>query len=325
MVIKRKEQDSSTLALAKQPIKMNLMRNYLIIAMTLLFSQFTWAKEELVIIQTISTSKKSFVIRKGKSEGVLVNQESLFTSEKFSLAARVVDVTREYSVWQLSDSRAVVPFQKGETVNYTNTIENLYTEIPMLRYDPKELAAQARERARSDSLRPEKWLVRGNLSYTLSESITDTAGDLESSRSGINVEAHRLWNFHPKMTVSFGLRYDRENSSISSPNLDIPTTRVLGVGDFVYHFDPLDEAGSHLYMGVGVGIGRSVTQVDDSTSTGLATLLPAARLGYQTQFNRWSMIVESVVESINATESFIDGPEQKTNMVNAKVAIGVMF
>lgn len=302
------------------------MRKLLTIAVLFSIASFAYAKEELLIIQSVSDTKRTFVIRKGKSEGILVNQESLFTNEKFSLAARAVEVNRHYSLWRLSDTRASVPFQKGETVNYTNTIENLYTEIPMLRYDPKELAREARERNRLAELRPETWLLRGNLSYTLSESITETEATLDSSRSGINLEVQRLWSFHPRMTFGAGLRYDRENTSLTEPNIDIPTTRIMAVGDFVYHFDQIGESRNHLYLGVGIGVGRSVTQVDDSTSTGLATLLPAARLGYQMGFsNGWSMVVETIAESISATESFTDGPEQKTNLVNAKVAVGIMF
>lgn len=302
------------------------MRHSIIVFLFLFMSHALFAKEELLIIQSVSNSQRTFVIRKGKSEGILVHQESLFTSEKFSLSARAIEVTRDYSLWRISDIRATVPFQKGETVNYTNTIENLYTEIPLLRYDPKELAKEARERNKIDQLRPEKWLLRGNLSYTLSESITDTAATLESSRSGINIEVQRLWSFHPKMTAGFGLRYDQENTSLTEPNIDIPTTRIFGVADFVYHFDQIGESRDHLYMGLGIGLGTSSTQVDETTSSGFATLLPSARLGYQMALsNGISMVVESVVESISASESFEDGQEQKTNLVNAKLAIGIKF
>lgn len=284
------------------------------------------AKEELMIIQSVSSSKKTFVIRKGKSEGVLINQESLFTSDKFSLSARVIEVTRDYSLWQLSDLRATVPFQKGETVNYTNTIENLYTEIPLLRYDPKELAKEAREKNKIAELRPEHWLIRGNLSYTLAESVTDIAGDLESSRSGVNLEAQYLWSLTPKMSIAAGLRYDQENTSITEPNLDIPTTRVFVTGDYIYHFDYIGESRDHLYMAIGIGLGQSSTDVDGTISSGLATLLPSVRLGYQLALsNGISMVIESVAEAISANESFEDGTTQRTNLVNAKLAIGLKF
>lgn len=284
------------------------------------------AKEELMIIQSVSSSKKTFVVRKGKSEGVLINQESLFTSDKFSLSARVIEVTRDYSLWQLSDTRATVPFQKGETVNYTNTIENLYTEIPLLRYDPKELAKEAREKNKIAELRPEHWLIRGNLSYTLAESVTDIAGDLESSRSGVNLEAQYLWSLTPKMSIAAGLRYDQENTSITEPNLDIPTTRVFVTGDYIYHFDYIAESRDHLYMAIGIGLGQSSTDVDGTISSGLATLLPSVRLGYQLALsNGISMVIESVAEAISANESFEDGTTQRTNLVNAKLAIGLKF
>lgn len=284
------------------------------------------AKEELMIIQSVSNSKKTFVVRKGKAEGVLINQESLFTSDKFSLSARVIEVTRDYSLWQLSDTRATVPFQKGETVNYTNTIENLYTEIPLLRYDPKELAKEAREKNKIAELRPEKWLLRGNLSYTLAESVTDIAGDLESSRSGVNLEAQYLWSLTPKMSIGAGLRYDQENTSITDPNLDIPTTRVFVTGDYIYHFDYIGESRDHIYMAIGIGLGQSSTDVDGTISSGVATLLPSVRIGYQLALSSGvSMIVESVAEAISANESFEDGTSQRTNLVNAKLAIGLKF
>ncbi len=284
------------------------------------------AKEELLIIQSVSNTQKTFVIRKGKAEGVLVNQESLFTSEKFSLSARVIEVTRDYSLWQISDTRATVPFQKGETVNYTNTIENLYTEIPLLRFDPKELAKEAREKNKIAELRPENWLLRGNLSYTLAESVTDTSGNLDSSRSGINLEAQKLWSLTPKMSIGAGLRYDQENTSIADPNVDIPTTRVFITGDYIYHFDYIGETRDHIYMALGIGLGQSSTDVDGTVSSGLATLLPSVRLGYQMALSSGiSMVVETVAEAISANESFEDGTTQKTNLVNAKLAIGLKF
>tara|TARA_R110000868_G_scaffold61524_4_gene186993 strand:+ start:9248 stop:10156 length:909 start_codon:yes stop_codon:yes gene_type:complete len=302
------------------------MQKILILFLAIFISEASWAKEELLIIQSVSNTKRTFVIRKGKAEGVLVHQESLFTNEKFSLSARAIEVTRDYSLWQISDTRATVPFQKGETVNYTNTIENLYTEIPLLRYDPKELAKEARERNRISQLRPEKWLLRGNLSFTLSESITETQASLESSRSGISFEAQRLWSFHPKMTAGFGIRYDQENTSLTEPNIDIPTTRILGIADFIYHFDQIGESRNHLYLGLGIGIGTSVTQVDEATSSGLATLLPSARLGYAMALsNGMSMVVETIAESISSSETFEDGQQQNTNLVNAKIAVGIKF
>ena len=93
------------------------------------------AIEEVLIIQAVSADKKSFMVRKGEIDGVIRGQESIFTTQEFSVAARPVEVTREHSLWAVSDPRARVPFQIGEVVHYTNEVNNIYSDIPAVRFD----------------------------------------------------------------------------------------------------------------------------------------------------------------------------------------------
>jgi cell shape-determining protein MreC len=55
--------------------------------------------EELIMIQAISNSEKTVVVRKGAEDGVTPGQESLFSNKNISLMARATEVTRDFSLW----------------------------------------------------------------------------------------------------------------------------------------------------------------------------------------------------------------------------------
>lgn len=301
------------------------MRNWFVVLLALL-PMFAFAsKDELVIVQAVSGSGRTLILNRGFAHGVNKFQESLFTTEDISIAARATEVSRHHSLWEPNDKNAVFPFQKDQTITYNSKVKNIWTDMPELR----ERLADARliQEGFMQSRRPKhSFSSRLALSNTFYESISETDSERKPKRNGLSVEALYHFRHNDHMEYSAGIRYDQENAVIEDPELTIPSTRFFGIAEVTYHFDSWAGSESNLYVSVGAGIGRSQTEVDGAISSGMATLLPYVRGGAIIRSGkRLSFVIESIVESVSTSESFIDTKEQTTNLVNAKIGFGVRF
>lgn len=289
----------------------------ILLGLSLGFSSTILADDELVPIQAVSTSGKTFVVRKGAENGIAIGQQSLFSTKNTSFTAVVIEVNRFYSLWRLKDNRGAVPFSKGDFVTYTNNIENVWTEIPKLQMAPKE-----------ELVFKEKsfWTLRGNYSLAVSESVSDTDTEKTTDRIGYQLEAVYGRHFSVHWEWGVGVRLDRENTTIQEPALDIPTNRYMLTGELLYHFPAFERSDDSAYLGIAMAYGLSNTTIDESISTGTTLVLPIVKLGYINRLAaRYSMIFELAVESIAQTEAFADTDEVTTNIINSKASIGVRF
>jgi len=100
----------------------------------------------------------------------------------------------------------------------------------------------------------------------------------------------------------------------------------MGTIAATYHFVNFSDNKNNFYLTIAAGIGRSETTIDGEITSGPVTLLPEVRVGYMMPFTKsMAMIFEGSVESLSTTESFADGTEQSTNILNMKASIGVRF
>lgn len=289
----------------------------MILLMSFALSNKIWAEDELIIIQATSTSGKSFVIRKGADEGVSVGQESLFSTKNASFTAVCKEVSRFFSMWTIRDRKGQIPFTKGDYVTYTNNIEAIWSELPKLQVAPKE------ELVFKESF---QWIIRGNYSYGLSESVSDTTENKTGDRIGYQLEVLYANRFSVHWEWAVGGRIDRENATLTEPVLDVPTNRYLLTGEIIYHFEKFSKSDNSMYAGLGMGYGLTNTTINEQISTGTAFIIPTAKLGYINKVSPdYSIIFEGAVESLAQKESFEDTTEQTTNIVNTKFSVGVRF
>ena len=122
----------------------------------------TEARDTLVLIQAVTTSKKSFALSRGRKDGVQPGQESLFTNRNASIVARATEVTRDYSLWEPSEERAIVPFSKEDFVTMTNAKENIWLELPELHVRDEYIGFE----------RVAHGIFRVSMTRALSESVT---------------------------------------------------------------------------------------------------------------------------------------------------------
>ncbi len=301
-------------------VSFNLGRTFLSLILLLLlipFLQSVHADDEVVLIQAVSTTGKTFIIRRGAEEGVSFGQESLFSTKNSSFTARAIEVNRNLSLWKLKDKRGAVPFGKGDYVTYTNNIENVWTEIPKIQLAPKE------ELVFKES---GSWIIQGSYTLAMSESVSETEVSKTENRVGYQFEFLYARRFAVHWEWAAGFRFDRENATIQNPALDVPTNRYLATGQITYHFENLSNSDDNIYLSIAAGYGLSNTTIDEAVSTGTTMALPIVKLGYISVVSpKYSLFYELAAESVAQTESFTDTSEQTTNIVNTKASIGVRF
>lgn len=292
---------------------------------TTLFMQTSKADEQLVIVDAVSSSRQTFVIQRGAADGIARGAESLFSNENVSVLAQAIEVTRQHSLWRLKEQSATFPFKKNQSIVFNKNRTDIWSELPNIQ---KRISKAKREEEVFAQLYGDGRTIqlRGSFSNTFYESTTDTDSQQSPDRTGIHIEGIYHWRLWEKFEIGAGLRFDSEDAVISDPDLTIPNTRIMAIAELTYHFSDFQGQGNNFFMAAGLGIGRSQTQVDQAVSTGLATVLPSLRVGYIIRrAGGFDFTFETVAEAISATESFIDTKEQTTNLVNAKVALGIRF
>lgn len=295
------------------------MRRYLLCIFCFLFlCPLLWA-EELVIVQSISSTKKSFIIRRGFEEGIRPDQEGMFSNSKFSFVARAIEVNRSYSLWRMLETETTVPFVKDQFVYFNRSPEKLEVEIVKID-DRKE------HRRQLFFEKQNFWSFRVAYTYAFQSTISNAESDLETFRQGQQYEVTYHRNFKPNWEYGIGVRVDQETEQIEDVSLEVPTTRVFALAEITYNFEEVLGLGGNFYGTIGGGIGNSSSTIADEFASGTAFLIPNVRVGYQfSSFSKKGFLIEGMMESISATETFPDGTEQEILVTNLKAALGFKF
>ncbi|MDD0853065.1 hypothetical protein HBN50_08155 [Halobacteriovorax sp. GB3] len=278
--------------------------------------------DNLIIIKTISESKKSFVIQLGKSDGILPGQVSLFSTKNVTILARAITVNRDYSQWTITEEDALIPFKRNQFVTLSKSVERIWTEIPIVQMIEK------RNKIKSSLLRQSGLTfvtLKSNFIQGLKES-TSEVEDEQATRSGVQIEGIYSKSFWPQIELGLGLRYDSETLKKETADLAISTVRTFVLFDVLYHFSHRNDATTSYYAGLSLGFGQSSTAVNEQTKTGLAYILPSVRLGAEIDFiKETDLLFEASLESLSAKEEFSDGEAQQTNILAAKLSVGLKF
>lgn len=280
--------------------------------------------DELVIIQSISGTRKSFVVRKGAIDGVFLGQTSLFTNENNSLLAKAIEVSRQFSLWEPTGEYVTVPFERKEYVIFNANPDAIWHNIEKA----KTLIAQKSKYIEDHKvLLEQSFVVKGSFSRGVYESISETESTKTVSRMGYNMELIYNHDLNYSLEFGIGLRMDTENARQEKPALIIPTKRYFVTGEINYYFPKIIQKKFMIYAGLGTGMGTSQTIVNDSTLKGKAAILPSFKIGVLTKKKNSSVALTSelITESIAQREVFSDNHTQTTNIINMKIALGLKF
>lgn len=284
------------------------------IGLFLLLGQLSAHAYEMMVIQAVSSSKKSFVTRNGKRQGVTKDMTATFVSDDMAVIARAYTVTSQFTQWELVNKEGAVPFEVGSIVTYHPAQEYLWSLNPS--EARRKYVEEVRPRVRHSVLF--KVAATRGLSETTSE-----AAPASSSRGGVAMDFLYERLFTRNFAWDLGFRYEREVINLTGGSLI--TQRMMGVGDVTYYFDTAESFYSaRFFLSMGAGLGQSSSEADGILQSGSALLLPSAKIGVAIPFNRdWDFIAETAFESLKTEEKLDNNTKQDTTQSNLRVALGL--
>ena len=270
---------------------------------------------ELVYVQSISASRKSFVTRTGKAKGIVDGHLATFTSKDASIVAKAQSVTREFTVWKVRDPFVSMPFQKNQIVEYNASLESIYANL----------------RTKEKEVNQKEWtdkehFLQGRFHFgtTFSET-TSEVEEITDPRVVNHYEGLYLYQFARYLWGGVGGRIDYE--SVAATDYDLLTTRFLVTLELAMIFPRFRPINARLYIAAGAGVGQSSTEVSTEISTGISYLLPYGRAGLLFPLGQTStgLLIEGSVESVHSDEEYSDGTTQTTNLTTGKIGVGLSF
>lgn len=284
--------------------------------LVLFFSLSAWSYEE-VFIQTVSKENKTFVTRHGRDKGIIVGHQATFLAENVAIVAKAKIVTREFTLWELDNAYATVPFEKGQIVTYQDAKEYAWTLMPI----------ETQMKLKRIYLKDPQWsgTLFGGYSRGLSEStsgVNSTA--IATSRSGFVMETHADYDVTPTLELGAGLRF--ENEVITTSEVNLLARRYMVLANIKYLFPVITSFyNSQVYGGLSFGAGKSSTASADFSQSGTTTLLPSMRLGLKLPVtdDYWCLF-EASVDNISSKETLPEsGDTQTTNQSVGKFMVGL--
>ena len=288
-------------------------RHTIVFLILCLFSLSTFAYE-LIIIQAVSNTGKTFITRNGKRQGVQPGHTVTFTAENVSVIARAKTVTGNFTHWEMVNPALNMPFTKGEIVTLYPAKEYLWALSP----------ESVRQQYIKTQIPPkrESFIFKGSFGRGISESVSDAPANA-ATRGSIGGEIYYEKDLGRHFAMDVGLRFDRE--AINYQSNSFITSRSMLVVDFLYYFRMLEEyVPGKFYVGLGVGAGYSYTETEALKQSGTVAMLPGFKVGVTYPFNYdWEFIVEAGVESLQTSEQQESGEEQTTTQTNFRSSIGL--
>jgi hypothetical protein len=280
-----------------------------------LFFISSWAYAyELIMIQAVSESKKTFITRNGRRQGIITGSTATFTAEDFSLLAKAINVTGNFTQWQVINAEAQIPFEKGALVTFYPAEEYLWALSP---------EKERRKYIKSMVRQPRKSvLLKGALTRTVSES-TSEAIATSTKRGGFLGEIYYEQDFFYGFAFDIGVRYERE--VIAASGISLITRRSLLIADFIKYFDDFEDTiNGRLYIGAGAGYGISNTSTTGLSQSGNVSILPVVKAGASFPFNEeWEFLFDTAFESLQTKEEQEGGKIQTTTQTNLKASIAL--
>lgn len=290
-----------------------MRRIFYLIFFLFYFSSFAHAFE-LIMIQAVSDTKRTFITRHGKRQGVIKGTTGTFTADNVAVIAKAINVTGENTQWELTHSDAILPFEKGAIVTFYHSEEHIWA-----------LTTEQTRQKYIKSMNPDprkSFIVKGAMSRGLSDSVSNAPAS-PSTRGSYIGEIYYEQDLYKGLAFDIGARYEKE--IINYQGIAFTTRRNLLIADILYYFNTLqDILRGKLFIALGIGYGVSTTATLGINQSGQVGLLPAARAGINYAINDdWGFVFEVGFESLQTKEVQFDGRDQTTTQTNFKTGIGL--
>lgn len=271
---------------------------------------------QLVYIKTMDAEKKTFIIRKGKKDGIIVGKNSTFMANDVSFIAKCIQTSREFSQWRLENSKIALPFDKKDIVTFYDTTEYIWTLTP----------EKNRQIYLKKNLAPELLnflTVYAGFSRGMNQSF-DEVPTQQIERGGYHFEMFYDSELTYDWLLSGGLRFSQELQNFT--NASFRVTRMILMGEISYFFNPIVKLGmTRFHITSGIGWGQSASRSSLIQQSGFATVLPSFKVGFEVPYERYKFMSNITLETINAREERSGGSIQNYQTTDAKFLFGLKF
>ena len=264
---------------------------------------------ELIIVQSVSKEKNTFITRGGKDKSMFIGKNVTFTSDDISVIAKAVEVTGEFTQWELKNDYTDVPFRKGELVTLYNAEEHLWALSPA--------------EVRSKFIRNEIFKARRSFEFisSVSKGLSESYSGGQSqnlNRGGLQFDGIYQREINSNFAYAFGIRYSRE--VIDAPSASLINQRFLGVVEARYYFNPIENFyNARFGIGLGAGFGQTRTETTGQASFGDALLLPMTKVSFSIPVNKkYEISFIGEFDSLRLEEDTADNTTETTNLNNSR-------
>ena len=281
--------------------------------LTLLFCSSAWAYQ-LTIIQGISRTGQTFITRTGKKDGIIEGKRATFTADNVSIIAKAIQVTREFTQWEIKNNFTDVPFRKGQIVTYYDAQEYLWA------LTPEEIKSKY---VKSELFKPRKSIALASAFHRGIQESVSGIEDRSVVRGGLQLEGYFEKEIDRNKAYAFGLRYTNETINVAEATLT--SNRFMGVAEARYYFNPIESFyAARISLALGMAYGQSSTDTDGLVSSGMAMILPITKAAINLPMSKLTdFSIESAFESLEVSETLQDKSEQVTNVNNFKIGISI--
>jgi len=311
-----------------------MKKTVFIILVTFFYQLLTLAiafADELIIIQSVSNSGKSFIINHGRKDDLFIGQQRAFSTDKISIICQVTELGPYYSLWEVSDKKATVPFRKDQTVLIHTALRDITSQVIYEERKKKNnidlLPASLKKDMGTRYVSRPNYIVRASISRALSDSSSGQSSQIHTTKQGYHIEAlytHKL--FITQFDWALGLRFDKESEEIKEYDMVSPIQRQMIVAEISYHFEPFTRTLNNIFLTLGVGLGKTKSSIDSMDKEGVAYSLPYFKLGFLNPISDSTyLVVDGTLESLSTKETFIDAVDQNTTSLNGKITLGLRF
>lgn len=288
----------------------------LLIALVTILLSLNALAYQLVYIKTMDADKKTFIIRKGKKDGIIVGKKSTFMANNVSFIAKAIQTSREFSQWRLVNSKVSLPFDRKDIITFYDTTEYIWTLTP----------EENRQKYLKRNLAPKLMnaiTMYAGFSRGMNQSF-DEVPTQEIERGGYHFEVFYDSELTYDWVLSGGLRFSQELQNFTGASFRV--VRMILMGEITYFFKPIKELGmTRFHITSGVGWGQSATKSSLIQQSGYATVLPSMKLGFEVPYEKYRFMSNITLESISAREERAGGSVQTYQTTDAKFLFGLKF
>lgn len=294
---------------------------------------------KVLVIESVDDSRTIFTTRTEPEDDPVPGRRGSFTTQYASIAAKTIDVGKEFTRWKVINPYATIPFNIKDKVIYSPSLKSLWPQSTRQKPSPPGELTKAdceiqstfekhfkpKDRKAFKSSRKKKGIrFRFSAGRGINEIVSNVSATTYSTRSQTQREFTYFQQLGSGVVGSLGIRLDQEESRISVGSID--SIRQYLVMDVRWNLDKIPSLPYKLstFTGISLGAGLSSSRVNLQRHKGFSFIFPSFFLGLSRELSsQWRGNLEGGLEFIFIKEKIGDEFVQKSSQLNGSLGLSL--